>query len=417
MVLARRTSALRYALNSHTACITFLPNGTILDASAHFLSTVGYRLEQVKGQHHRMLCPDSVVSSPSYQAFWQALANGKPASGTFERIDADGNTLWLEASYLPIKNRRGKVKRILKIASNVTRQRLSAAGQSAILDALDGSMAMIEFTPDGYITNANTNFLSAMGYTLEEIQGQHHRMFCDDAFYLEYPHFWQELSSNHYKQGRFQRFTATGQPIWLEATYNPVTDAAGRVCRIIKFATDITRAVATEDAAKAAAQAARVTAEQTESIAAGGLEQLQQAVAAARQASSDIKATQAIVIALEEQTRAINAITASISSIAHQTNLLALNAAVEAARAGEHGKGFAVVAQEVRSLSQGSTQAASRIADVLHENNERIRLASKKMTEIVSVSESSQASVSDAQQVIEEIMEGARRTSTAVSAL
>ncbi|MBS8269811.1 PAS domain S-box protein [Halomonas litopenaei] len=417
MVSARRISALYRALNSHTACIVFRPDGTIREASDAFLATVGYRLDQIRGQHHRMFCPPEVHQDPAYEAFWRGLADGQSKTGTFRRIDANGNPLWLEATYLPVRSARGKIHYILKIANDVTDGRLAASGQDAVLSALDASMAVIEFTPEGEILRANGNFLTTMGYRLDDILGRHHRMFCDDTFYRDHPDFWQELAANTFKQGRFRRITASGRTVWLEATYNPVIDETGRVTRVVKFATDITRSVEADDAARSAVESARVTAEQTETIADNGLVQLEEAVESSRQAADEIKATQAIVAALEEQTRAINNITDSISRIAQQTNLLALNAAVEAARAGEHGRGFAVVAQEVRELSQGSTRAAEQITQVLNDNNQRIRLANQKITEVATRSDLSQQRVGEAQLVIREILDGAHNVSAAIRKL
>ena len=414
MASARKFSALYRALSSHTACIVFRPDGTILEASDAFLFAVGYRLGEVRGQHHRMFCAPEIYQDSSYQEFWQGLANGQSRTGTFRRVAANGDPLWLEATYIPVRSIRGKVSYILKIANDVTRQRLSSDGQDAILTALNNSMAVIEFSPQGEILDANSNFLITMGYRLEDILGQHHRIFCDDTFYQDNPEFWSELAANTFKQGRFMRFSAKGEPIWLEATYNPVTDSAGNVIRVIKFATDISSAVENEHAARTAVESARVTATQTESIAASGLGQLEEAVNSSRQAGDEIRATQEIVAALEEQTRTINGITDSISRIAQQTNLLSLNAAVEAARAGEHGRGFAVVAREVRELSQGSTLAAKQITHVLNDNNERIRQTNQKITDVVVQSENSQQRVGEAQQVIREILGGAQKVSAAI---
>lgn len=205
--------------------------------------------------------------------------------------------------------------------------------------------------------------------------------------------------------------------MWLEATYNPVTDGEGRVTRIVKFATDITPAIQAEAAARQAVEAARVSARQTETVAADGLAQLEEAVDSTRQAGDEIQATQEIISALQEQVRTINGITDAISRIAQQTNLLALNAAVEAARAGEHGRGFAVVAKEVRELSQGATRAADEITRVLNDNNARIGLANRKILDVVDHSRANQQRVHATQDVIREIRDGAQRVSEAIREL
>ncbi|WP_417812859.1 methyl-accepting chemotaxis protein [Thalassospira alkalitolerans] len=112
----------------------------------------------------------------------------------------------------------------------------------AVLEALDRSSAVIEFKPDGTILNANKNFLGALEYSLEDIVGQHHRMFVPKEIREnpEYEAFWSDLRSGTFKSAAFPRVTKTGKPIWIEATYNPVLDKTGKVVKIVKFASDIT---------------------------------------------------------------------------------------------------------------------------------------------------------------------------------
>jgi len=417
MLTTTRKTPLYRALTAHTPCIVFSPDGVVLEASAPFLAAVGYRLDQVKGKHHRLFCPQEMHNDPAYRLFWEKLAGGESQEGTFQRLDAHGVPLWLEATYVPVKGARGRVAYIIKIASDVTRQRQSTDDQQAVLGALNASMAVIEFTPDGEVLRANDNFLDTMGYRQEDILGRHHRMFCSEAFYAENPGFWAELANNVFKQGRYERFAADGRSVWLEATYNPVTDAGGRVTRIVKFATDITPAIESEAAARHTVESARVSAQQTETIAANGLTQLEEAVDSTQRAGEEIQAAQEIISALQEQVRTINGITDAISRIAQQTNLLSLNAAVEAARAGDHGRGFAVVAKEVRELSQGSTQAAEQITRVLNDNNERIGMANQKILDVVEHSQVNQQRIHATQDVIREILTGAQSVSEAIREL
>lgn len=112
----------------------------------------------------------------------------------------------------------------------------------SLIAAIDRAQAIIEFDLDGTIRSANQNFLSTVGYSLAQIQGRHHRLFVDEAYAQsrEYAQFWQALREGEVHSGRFRRLSSTGAPIWIEASYNPVLDAAGRPSRIVKFATDIT---------------------------------------------------------------------------------------------------------------------------------------------------------------------------------
>lgn len=173
--------------------IEFTPDGHILDASPLFLSTVGYSLKEIVGQHHAIFCRKEDSDSPSYLEFWRNLANGHNQHGTFQRVGKHGQEIWLEATYFPV-SQDGKVIKVVKIASDVTLQHDQLMTQKAIFEALDRSLAVIEFEPTGVIINANRNFLDTMGYRLDEIRGRQHRMFCDELFYREHPDFWQELA-------------------------------------------------------------------------------------------------------------------------------------------------------------------------------------------------------------------------------
>ena len=124
-------------------------------------------------------------------------------------------------------------------------QRFSCAlsEANAKLAAVSRSMAMIEFTPDGIILDANPAFLGVVNYRLEEIVGKHHRLFCSRSLSesLAYQQFWQRLRQGEHFSDRFPRLTQDGKEVWLEATYMPIRDDQGSVTKVMKIATDITR--------------------------------------------------------------------------------------------------------------------------------------------------------------------------------
>ncbi|AWM92299.1 pili assembly chaperone [Pseudomonas sp. 31-12] len=134
----------------------------------------------------------------------------------------------------------------IKKELTISKQRL--ADYEATLAALGGSMALIEFQPDGTILGANHNFLSVMGYRLEEIHSRHHRLFCTPKYAnsVAYQGFWSRLSNGEFINDRFLRLDKQGREIWLEASYNPVRDASGRVIKVVKIATDVTDRVRKE---------------------------------------------------------------------------------------------------------------------------------------------------------------------------
>jgi len=184
------------AIRQNTAYIAFTPDGHILDTNALFLQTVGYRLDEIIGQHHRIFCDTAYSTSPSYKEFWLQLAAGKLNRGIFQRYKKDGSVLYLQASYFPVLDEHGHVIKVIKIAEDITANHQALQNKQAQLAALDKSMAVIEFSPDGTVLHANHNFLQVMGYRLEQIVGQHHRMFCDDDFSGR-----TQISGAHWRQG------------------------------------------------------------------------------------------------------------------------------------------------------------------------------------------------------------------------
>lgn len=146
------------AIKNYIAWIEFNPSGLIVDASPQFLDVVGYDLDEVKGKHHNIFCADSYVESPVYQTFWRDLANGVPKEGTFERKNKRGETIILEATYFPIKGPEGNVTHIAKIASDITQLYQKNQKNDALYSALDKSLAIIEFDPQGTILTAMTIF-------------------------------------------------------------------------------------------------------------------------------------------------------------------------------------------------------------------------------------------------------------------
>jgi len=405
------------AIKNHVATIEFTPSGEILDANRLFQQVTGYRIEQLKGQHHRMLCDESYANSSEYRSLWQSLASGQSHRGVFERRNSSGAPIWLEATYFPVRDVEGRVTRIVKIASDVTEETNRQNDQQAILQALDRSQAMITFMPDGTIITANDNFLGAIGYRLDQIRGKHHRLFCFDDFYSENPGFWSELAKGKFQSGLFKRRNAMGGTIWLEATYNPIFDAQGKVIKVIKFASDVSKRVEDNIAINEAALLAREIGEQTVTNAIKGNELLKSSVQTSTAIRANVDHAAKLIDSLNHHSKNIKQIVATISAIAEQTNLLALNAAIEAARAGEQGRGFAVVADEVRQLAKRTSESTAEIDAVVRENHVLTSTVAESMTSVAHTAEQGSQQIAQAAVVMEEIQTGARNVTETIASL
>lgn len=402
------------AIRKYTAFISFTPDGHILEANALFLNVVGYQAADVIGKHHRMFCLPSYANSDEYRLFWRELAKGNTFTGNFLRLKKNGTPLHLEASYFPVTNTEGQVIKVIKIANDITEKHTSLADREAIFTAINRSMAVIEFSVDGTVLTANDNFTRVMNCNLEDIKGKHHRIFCFDDFYKEHPDFWQRLTSAKVFSGRFQRKDLRGKTIWLEATYNPIINEAGKVYKVIKFATNISERVET---AMQAVEMAAATSEETSQITDNAVAVLNEAVTTSADIASQVQQASAVGIKLSEQAKSIDDIVNTIKAIADQTNLLALNAAIEAARAGESGRGFAVVADEVRKLAARTAEATAEITAVVKNNAALINDIDKKLVAINGIAEKGQHSIRNVAAGIADVGAGVNQFVTMVEKL
>jgi methyl-accepting chemotaxis protein len=244
--------AVNEALNRVQAVIEFDLKGKILHANDNFLNAMGYTLEDIRGQHHRIFCEPAYAASAQYKKFWENLAKGVLDRGEYKRIGGDGREVWINASYNPVFDENGKPYKVVKFATDVTASRQQKAEFEGKVNAIDKAQAMIEFDLAGHVLHANDNFLKAIGYELEEIQGRHHRLFCEDSYTSSpaYADFWAKLNRGEFDAGRYMRLGKGGRVIWIQATYNPIYDGNGRLHKVVKFATDVTAQVELEESVK-----------------------------------------------------------------------------------------------------------------------------------------------------------------------
>jgi methyl-accepting chemotaxis protein len=230
------------AISRSNAVIEFNLDGTILTANDNFLRTLGYTLEEVRGKHHRMFVEPTHAQSAEYRQFWEKLGRGEFDAGRYKRIGKGGKEIWIQASYNAIMDGNNRPCKVVKFASDITEQKMRDLDVEGQIAAINKAQAVIEFTLDGKILHANQNFLSTLGYTLDEIRGKHHSMFVDPTYRQspEYRQFWERLGRGEFAADQYKRFGKGGKAVWIQASYIPILDANGKPCKVVKYATDIT---------------------------------------------------------------------------------------------------------------------------------------------------------------------------------
>ncbi len=463
------------AINRSQAVIEFEMDGTILHANQNFLDLMGYTLDEVRGQHHKMFVEPGFAESVEYQDFWTRLRRGEYKMAEYKRVAKHGREVWIQGSYNPIFDAEGNPFKVVKFATDVTDEKLRNADFEGQIDAIRKSQAVVEFEMDGTIITANELFLDVMGYTLEEIRGKHHRMFVDpkERDGQMYAQFWAGLSRGEYAQAEFRRLAKDGREVWIQGSYNPILDLNGKPYKVVKYATEVTDRVMLEressrqrsrtenlirevvDSAQQFSEGARVIAESSANLSDGAQNQaasveemtasvqemthaIQVISSSANQSkeqasttaclASDAGKTRTEAVAamrlIQKSSEQITDIIQVISEIASQTNLLALNAAIEAARAGEHGLGFAVVADEVRKLAERSSEAAKEITQLIKESSRRVsegaELSEKvgdSLAAIVQAVEKTAAGIAEIAEQTETQSASADQVRTAISAV
>lgn len=355
------------AIGRSQAVIHFNLDGTIQSANENFLKTMGYTLDEIRSKHHSMFADSAYAASPEYQEFWRKLNAGEYVAGEFRRIGKGGREVWIQASYNPIMDAKGKPFKVVKYATDITAEKLRNADYAGQIAAISKAQAVIEFNLDGTIITANPNFLSAVGYSLDEVKGKHHRMFVEasEVQSPEYAAFWDRLRAGQFDSRVYKRITKSGEPIWIQASYNPIMDANGKPFKVVKYATDVTKVIQIAAVSEEASASTQTVAAAIEEMAASIGEiskNMQQTTEATGGITSAAASASAAADQLMSTTKAMENIIQLIEAIAGQTNLLALNATIEAARAGDAGKGFAVVANEVKNLAAQTGQATENVA-------------------------------------------------------
>jgi methyl-accepting chemotaxis protein len=354
------------AISRAQAVIEFNLDGSITTANDNLLNALGYSLSEIQGKHHSMFVAQAERDSAAYREFWAALNRGEFQAGEYKRIGKGGKEVWILASYNPVFDEKGKPFKVVKFATDITQQKLKNADLAGQLEAIGKSQAVIEFNLDGTVLTANDNFLRALGYSLGEIQGKHHSMFVEPAERDSpaYREFWTALNRGEFQSGEFKRIGKGGRDVWIQASYNPILDLNGKPFKVVKYASDVTKAVLVRMGNERVRGMMETVAAGAEELNAS-VREISEAMVKSRETA--LSAVERVTSAdsqakrLSDASQAMSGIVEMIGDITGQINLLALNATIESARAGEAGRGFAVVASEVKNLANQAKQATDKI--------------------------------------------------------
>lgn len=345
------------------------PDGKIVDANTLFIKSCGFEKTELTGKSIKDLVLKKSLDKDHCKKMLSAISGKKHWHGALQVEDRNGKEVWYRATIQP-KKIAGSSAVLEVYATELTRTIAHSKEVEDMLKALNRSSAVIEFSLDGIILNANDNFLKSMGYSKSQIIGKHHKMFCDskEVESQEYKDFWQRLRSGEFVSDRFKRIDSRGNEVWLEASYNPIHDENGDLYKVAKFATVITEQMNREFAISETSEVAYEISKKSDQDAINGKKVIESTIQTMDELAEQMGDASKGIIELNTQSLKVAALVESIRGIADQTNLLALNAAIEAARAGEQGRGFAVVADEVRQLASRTSTATEEIIKVVSEN-------------------------------------------------
>ncbi|WKN33662.1 PAS domain-containing methyl-accepting chemotaxis protein [Porifericola rhodea] len=400
MVNARtKGESVQAAVDTGWAYIEFNPDGTIITANQNFLSTMGFeREDEIKNQHHRIFCDAAYAASPEYARFWNDLASGRVQNGEYLRVRRDGKEVWLQAAYTPIKDDKGKVTKVIKIAADISNVKLPVLAVSQIIsNVAQGDLTNVFDMPaEGYVQQMG----DALNVALENLNA---------------------LLSNIEESADFVASSSGSMLEKSESIKNNTTEVASAIAQMAKGAQD--QALKTDESSKLVEEVMSTatqmeskadiiyqTAEQGQVSCENGIKIIKKLVENMEGISSSAGITSESISVLTQRAEEIARTLNVITDIAAQTNLLALNAAIEAARAGDAGRGFAVVAEEIRKLAEDSRRSAVDIEKIIADVQKDTQSAGKAIEIMESSVKDGNVATQEADSIFQEIASSSQQT-------
>lgn len=382
------------AIGKSQAVIEFNMDGTIITANENFLNVLGYSLSEIQGKHHRIFATEQYASSGEYRLFWERLNRGEYDTGEYKRVGKGGKEIWIQASYNPIIDMSGRPFKVVKYASDITKQktdaierekarllftsevsRLTEAGKNGDLSTR-GNLEILDATWKPIMQGIN-DITDSIVAPIQELRSKLERVASGDLTAY--------VTGNYNGDHQLLKNALNDTLDSLNEILGQVAQAADQVANGARQVSDSSQALS-QGATEQASSLEEITASMTEMSSqtkqnAENASQANQLAGSARQgAERGNGLMQDMVKAMAEiddSSQNISKIIKAIDEIAFQTNLLALNAAVEAARAGVHGKGFAVVAEEVRNLAARSAKAAKETTEMIEGSIKKVNQGSE----------------------------------------
>lgn len=341
------------ALGRALAIIEFLPDGTILIANDKFCRTLGYSLQEIEGKHHRIFVDPKDAKRPDYEAFWAKLVRGEHETRECKRIGKGGKEVWMQTSYSPVIDRKGKVLKVVAAATDITSEKLKNAELSGKLEAISLAQAVVEYTTAGEIITANAGFLDLVGYKIDDVRGRHHRMFMEPpaARSADYANLWRRLKAGETVVAECKRIGRGGKEIWIQTSFCPIFDMNKKVVKVVEYATDVSERV-------------RTVAEFADGLSALADNDLQVRLdgpcdPAFESIRSDfnhfLEQLRTVVVAISDKTRVINA---GVQQISISSGDLSLRTEQQATSLEQTAAALAEITSTVRKSAEGAQQAS-----------------------------------------------------------